>query len=259
MIQTLFLRAVSSLLFARRKKRRSFFGWLWTRIILLALVAFFWYILVGPEEEGGMGRGQAVGARPGGSRAPGFRQYGSTTTTARVIDQRQPASQAPRPTAPPLAERPAPPPSPAPQPEAPAPSPVEEALSSSRSVSLEQPAGAGVPTAPPPFEAAEEEALAAPTPDTLAPSGEAAKAEADDLALIEGIGSRISALLKENGINTFEELANAGSERIEAVLSGANLRMVDASTWAEQARLVASGDWEGFERLKGELKGGRRA
>jgi predicted flap endonuclease-1-like 5' DNA nuclease len=81
----------------------------------------------------------------------------------------------------------------------------------------------------------------------------------DDLKRIEGIGPKVSALLNEHGIYTFQDLAEAGLERLNEILDQASLQMLEPSTWSEQATLAAAGRWEEFETLQDELKGGRRA
>ena len=81
----------------------------------------------------------------------------------------------------------------------------------------------------------------------------------DDLAVIEGIGPKIAALLQGAGITTFAELAETDPARLEALLKEADLRLADPSSWAEQARLAAAGDWQVLQSLQESLKGGRRA
>ena len=83
--------------------------------------------------------------------------------------------------------------------------------------------------------------------------------EADDLEIIEGIGPKIAGLLKAAGITTFAQLADADLARLQAILSAAKLRLADPTTWAEQARLAANGDWSALETLQNQLKGGRHA
>jgi large subunit ribosomal protein L21 len=82
--------------------------------------------------------------------------------------------------------------------------------------------------------------------------------EADDLVKIEGIGPKVSKTLIAGGISTFEALANAQVEDIQKTLTDAGLRMMDASTWPQQARLAADGDWDGLKKLQDELSGGRK-
>jgi len=80
----------------------------------------------------------------------------------------------------------------------------------------------------------------------------------DDLKIIEGIGPKISALFNEAGIRTFAQLAQTDPAHLESILRESGLRLGDPSTWPEQARLAARGEWDALERLQDELKGGRR-
>ena len=84
------------------------------------------------------------------------------------------------------------------------------------------------------------------------------KVEADDLTKIEGIGPKVSKALIAAGISTFEALANASVEDIQKILSDAGLRMMDASTWPQQASLAADGDWDALKKLQDKLSGGRK-
>lgn len=84
-----------------------------------------------------------------------------------------------------------------------------------------------------------------------------AAAEPDDLAVVEGIGPKISRLLQDSGIRTFRQLAESPVERLQQILDQARLRLADPGTWPEQARLAAAGDWEALSALQGRLKGGR--
>lgn len=83
-------------------------------------------------------------------------------------------------------------------------------------------------------------------------------ASADDFKVIEGIGPKISALLHSAGIASYEQLSKQDVYRLRELLHGAGLQIADPTTWAEQARLAANGDWEGLDRLQEMLKGGRR-
>ncbi len=83
-------------------------------------------------------------------------------------------------------------------------------------------------------------------------------APVDDLEIIEGIGPKIASVLQANGIRSFAQLAASNPEHIEAILRQAGLRLANASTWPEQARLAAAGDWQGLSELTSQLKAGRR-
>lgn len=106
--------------------------------------------------------------------------------------------------------------------------------------------------------------LKAATPAAVAEIEPAAAAEphaaplaSDDLTRVEGIGPKISAVLRAAGITTFAALADTEVARLEELLSGAGIRIANPRTWPEQARLAASGQWGELESLQGQLKGGR--
>jgi len=97
-----------------------------------------------------------------------------------------------------------------------------------------------------------------------------AKVEPDDLKKIEGIGPKVSSLLNEAGIITFQQMVEAGAEKLqqmveagaeklEKILDEADLQMINADTWPDQAKLAAAGDWDTLSKLQDELKGGKRA
>ena len=81
---------------------------------------------------------------------------------------------------------------------------------------------------------------------------------ADDLTRIEGIGPKVAQVLNEAGIKTFDELARANPAEVQNTLNAAGLQMLNPEGWIEQASLAAKGDWEAFDRLQNELKGGRK-
>ena len=81
----------------------------------------------------------------------------------------------------------------------------------------------------------------------------------DDLKVVEGIGPKIEALLQDKGIFTWQALSDTPVERLREILhdAGSAYRIHDPSTWPEQARLAASGEWEALKELKDQLLGGR--
>ncbi len=87
----------------------------------------------------------------------------------------------------------------------------------------------------------------------------AADAKPDDLKKIEGIGPKISQLLTEGGIATFEALSKSDPDKIREILlaAGSRYKMHDPTTWPKQAGLAASGDWDALKTLQDELDGGR--
>jgi beta-lactam-binding protein with PASTA domain/predicted flap endonuclease-1-like 5' DNA nuclease len=80
----------------------------------------------------------------------------------------------------------------------------------------------------------------------------------DDLKRIEGIGPKISEVLRDAGIVTFTQLAAAGAQHLGKILEQAGLPFTDPATWPEQAKLAAAGDWQALDALQKKLKGGRR-
>lgn len=81
----------------------------------------------------------------------------------------------------------------------------------------------------------------------------------DDLKKIEGIGPKISELLNQYGIHTFEQLAKTDVSRLREILAsaGPQLAMHDPGTWPSQANLAANGEWKNLEFYQDMLKGGR--
>ena len=83
----------------------------------------------------------------------------------------------------------------------------------------------------------------------------------DDLVKIEGIGPKINAILAKAGITTFQQLADTSADRLKELLAAAGSRFAshDPTTWPEQAKLAAAGDWDAFKKLTDELVAGKRA
>lgn len=79
----------------------------------------------------------------------------------------------------------------------------------------------------------------------------------DDLEIIEGIGPKIAAVLKQAGISTFAQLAKEEPAHIKQILETAGLRLADPTSWPGQAKLAAEGDQAGLKALQEQLKGGR--
>lgn len=108
-----------------------------------------------------------------------------------------------------------------------------------------------------PHPAVVEPAPATPPLETAVPVP-AAPALEDDLQIIEGIGPKISALLKAEGITTFAQLAATPLERLDQILIHANLRRIaNPGTWSEQAGLAAAGKMDELKALQARLSGGQ--
>lgn len=88
----------------------------------------------------------------------------------------------------------------------------------------------------------------------------AAVPAADDLTKIEGIGPKIAGLLNAKGIYTYADLGKAKKATLTGVLAeaGSRFKLHDPSTWAQQAKMAAKGDWGKLTKLQDKLKGGKR-
>jgi large subunit ribosomal protein L27 len=109
------------------------------------------------------------------------------------------------------------------------------------------------------------------TPETVtevaAPVAEEPKAKApakkapkpDDLKIVEGIGPKIETLLKEGGIQNWDDLAAADVDKLKAILdaAGSRYQIHDPSTWPAQAKFAADGKWEELKEYQEMLMGGR--
>lgn len=80
----------------------------------------------------------------------------------------------------------------------------------------------------------------------------------DDLKLVEGIGPKIEALLKKNGIKDWGDLSRATEDQLKAILdkAGTNFRLARPGTWPKQAELALQGRWQELEEYQDFLQGG---
>ncbi len=94
-------------------------------------------------------------------------------------------------------------------------------------------------------------------PEFVAP---VAASQPDNLKKIEGIGPKLEELLNDHKIYTFSQLAETSSGELQKMLDtlGEQYRIHDPATWPEQAKLLAEGKYEEFDKLTLELKGGKR-
>ena len=105
----------------------------------------------------------------------------------------------------------------------------------------------------------------APAPKEAAEAPKAKKApakkgpKANDLKVIDGIGPKIEKLIKEAGIETWDDLAAASVDRLKEVLEAAGPRyqIHDPSTWPAQSKFAAEGKWEDLKDYQDMLIGGR--
>lgn len=120
-----------------------------------------------------------------------------------------------------------------------------------------------VAEAPAPVEAAP--VVAAPLPVMGSSDGDTMHAYtkalgSDNLQIVEGIGTKMSELLNNNGINTWSQLGSQTPEGLRALLDRVNeskYRIIDPSTWAQQASLAAEDKWDDLIALQKNLDGGK--
>ncbi len=82
----------------------------------------------------------------------------------------------------------------------------------------------------------------------------------DDLQIIEGIGPKIAELLRNAGIETWQQLSMTSPYRLREILdaAGPQYNTHDPETWPHQAALAADEKWDELKALQDELIGGRK-
>ncbi|MDC6388155.1 50S ribosomal protein L21 [Maribacter sp. PR1] len=102
------------------------------------------------------------------------------------------------------------------------------------------------------------EGKAAPVEKSVAskPKAAKAKAKADDLKKVEGIGPKIAETLNAAGISTYAELAKSTPEKIAEIIADVRGNHV-TDTWPAQAKLAAEGKWDELKKWQDELDGGK--
>ncbi len=92
------------------------------------------------------------------------------------------------------------------------------------------------------------------------PSAEAPAADqaVEDLKLIEGVGPKVEELLYAAGITSYTALGNTEVSQIRRLLAeaGGLMATFDPSTWPDQAKLAAAGEWDKLKAWQAELDGG---
>lgn len=89
---------------------------------------------------------------------------------------------------------------------------------------------------------------------TIVRRNDGADAEADNLTRINGIGAVFQTVLNDAGIRTYATLARASVDELEAIIDASGRsRPGRLESWPQQAELAAKGDWDGLNRLVGEL------
>ncbi len=90
-------------------------------------------------------------------------------------------------------------------------------------------------------------------------SAEEEDAAEGELRIVEGIGPKIEAVLKQAGITSLSVLAETPAETLRSILdaAGPNYKSHDPKTWPVQAGLATDGKMEELKAWQLELKGGR--
>ena len=83
--------------------------------------------------------------------------------------------------------------------------------------------------------------------------------QADDLKKIEGIGPKIAEILNNAGIFTFAQLAEKNATEVKEILiaAGNRYKSHDPTTWPDQAKMAAAGEWAKLNAWQDELDGGK--
>jgi len=81
----------------------------------------------------------------------------------------------------------------------------------------------------------------------------------DNLQIIEGIGPKMEAVLKENGVSSLALLGVKSTADIQAILDkyGDKYKIIDPTTWVQQSGLAAGGKWEELIDLQKRLDTGK--
>lgn len=81
----------------------------------------------------------------------------------------------------------------------------------------------------------------------------------DQLQIIEGIGPKMEAILKENQLSDFATLAGSTGDHLRNILNkyGDKYRIIDPTTWPQQAALARDGKYNELISLQKSLDGGR--
>lgn len=102
----------------------------------------------------------------------------------------------------------------------------------------------------------------APEAKTKAPAAPVKKADdtkGENLTKVEGIGPKIKEILWNAGVKTFADLAAKSAGEVKEILleQGARYNRFDPTTWPEQAKLAAAGEWDKLKKWQDEMDGGK--
>jgi len=82
----------------------------------------------------------------------------------------------------------------------------------------------------------------------------------NNLQIIEGIGPKMEEVLKKHGVRTWTDLAGKKASELRILLDKENpksYKIIDPSTWPDQAKLAVNGEWEALISMQKNLDTGR--
>lgn len=87
-----------------------------------------------------------------------------------------------------------------------------------------------------------------------------AKLKNDNLQIIEGIGPKMDEVLKKHGLGTWAAIASNTKDSLRAILDKENpkrYKIIDPTTWSDQAQLAVDGKWEALIAMQKDLDTGK--
>ena len=79
----------------------------------------------------------------------------------------------------------------------------------------------------------------------------------DDLQIVEGIGPKVEALLKDKGISDWKQLGGKVPAQVKSILTANKLQMMNPDSWPKQAQLAEANEWDELAEYQKFLDGGR--
>lgn len=79
----------------------------------------------------------------------------------------------------------------------------------------------------------------------------------DNLQIIEGIGPKMESVLKDKGIGNWQQLAKQTQQELRDLLDsfGTRYRIIDPTSWPQQAKLAADSEWPSLVALQKSISG----
>jgi predicted flap endonuclease-1-like 5' DNA nuclease len=93
-------------------------------------------------------------------------------------------------------------------------------------------------------------------PKAAAATSSSAPAVADDLTQLSGIGPRMSSILAEGGVTSYDGLQHTSTDELRRIVSaGGVLPPSSLETWPTQASYASKGDWRGLTEYNKRRRG----